>query len=124
MEEEANDLSQSCAVKKCGFFRRALLLTMRMIKCVLIFLLLVGGWGGPIPPQSLLDSAYTPLMLTDRRNLLFATRVSGCSCGLGVGVGLSLLAICLGLRVMLWNMRLGILRCQIYVLRRYQAPLL
>ena len=82
VEEEANDLSQSCAVKKRGFFRRALLLTMRVI---------------------------TPLML----NVLFATRVSECSCGLGVGVELSLLAICLGLRVMLWNMRLGILRCQI-----------
>ena len=82
MKEEANDRSQSCTVKKCGFFRQALPLTMQVIKCVLIFLLLVGEWGGPIPPQSLLY-AYTPLMLTDRpRNLLFATRASGCLCGL------------------------------------------
>ena len=121
MEEEAK---ASMRNQEARSFRRALRLTMRVIKCVLIFLLLVGEWGGPIPQKSLLDSAYTPFILTDRRNLLFATRVSGCSCGLGVGVGLSLLAICLGLRGMLWKMRLGIVKCQIHLLRKYQAPLL
>ena len=124
MEEEAKALLASMRNQEARSFRRALQLTMRVIKCVLIFLLLVGEWGGPIPPKSLLDSAYTPLILNDRRNLLFAARVSGCSCGLGVGVGLSLLAICLGLRGMLWKMRLGIVKCQTHLLRKYQAPLL
>ena len=106
MEEEANDLSQSCAVKKRRVFRRAL--ASDQVGADLSAPCWRMGWT--IPPQSLLDSAYTPLMLTDRRNVLFATSVSGCSCGLGVGVGLSLLAICLGLRVMLWNMTSGVAR--------------
>ena len=119
MEEEAKASMRS---QEARSFRRALRLTMRVIKCVLIFLLLVGEWGGPIPPKSLLDSAYTHLILTDRRNLLVCYESKWLFMWFGCWSRvIPILAICLGLR---GKLRLGIVKCQIHLLRKYQAPLL
>ena len=116
----------ACTVKKCGIFRQALPLTMWVIKCVLIFLLLVGERGGPIPPLSL--ATWLSLHSFDVdwwEKLAVCYRESGCSCGLGVGVAKVIPTShlpwgCCGR----WDLALSDVGSYCHVLRKYQSPLL